>query len=164
MPITDKLNAIITKLSDGATKPIGQTIEEKLDIIDSLIGAGGGGGSSGDIFFITKVLGTIDEYGTGLVGTTLDKTAAEIIAAVEAGKIVLLELDYSYSETEDGTGIPMTGSTYFYRVAGKVDYGTYDGAFDGLTVYFSNAFDVTSMNATVYKASTLSDYPAFSND
>ena len=131
-------------------------------ILNNESNSSSGGGN--DLFFITKVLGTIDEYGTGLVGTTLDKTAAEIIAAVEAGKIVLLKLDYSYSETEDGTGIPMTGSTYFYKVAAKVDYGTYDGEFDGLTVYFPNAFDATSLNVTVYMASTLSDYPAFVNN
>ena len=84
MPITDKLNSIITKLSDGATKPTGQTIEEKLDIIDSLIDAGGGSGGSGGI--VTIEFTTVDEYYNRYISET---TIDEAIAFIRSGKLLM---------------------------------------------------------------------------
>ena len=138
MPITDKLDNIISKLSNGATNTSGQTIEEKLDVIDGLIDGNGGGSSGGSGSLLITATIQYDNDADQYV-CTADKTFEEIVSAIDNGIMPILienEHDYyqlssysdsmvkfsNYLETPDGDGI--TINTITFNNEEEIDYYT----------------------------------------
>lgn len=121
--------------AEGSTATVGGT-EYVLDRVNGWVepGSGGGGGSG--------VLVVNVRYNEGDTVQTLDKTVAEILAAVQSGSIVV-----AVDKTQPSAGV----------------YNEYFTGCDfeeaGFTLFFVYAYS-TSPSVHIYEAATENDYPA----